>query len=149
MRDYLQKWLFLIPGVFLAAWAVDGIVYKDWPTLIFVAGVLAGLNLIVRPLLILFALPFVVFTMGLGIFLINGLLLMLAGNLVSGFDVRSYGAAFFGSLIVSLVSFMVNVVFGGKPGMKVNVNMNEKMERGAGQKRNSEIASKDDDVIDV
>ena len=111
---FLRDSLILFLGVMAASWLLDGIQYESTPTLILVAVVLALLNMIVKPILVLFTLPFVIFTLGLGILLINAILLYLAGALVPGFDVMSFGTAFFGSLIISFISIMLNIVFGTK-----------------------------------
>ena len=58
--------------------------------LLLVAAVLGALNVSLKPLLIFFALPFVIFTFGLGIIVINALLVMLAGAVVPGFEVASF-----------------------------------------------------------
>lgn len=112
MRAWLQQWLCMIPGVVLAGYAIDGIVFDNPWKLVLMAAVLSLLNLFVRPLLIFFALPFILLTLGLGVFLINAVLLYFAGALVPGFDVTSFGAALLGSLLASLVNVIVALFFG-------------------------------------
>lgn len=104
----------MLPGVVLAGYAFEGIEFDDFWVLLVVAAVLTLLNILVRPFLILFALPFVVLTMGLGIFLINALLLYFAGQVVPGFEVDSYGTALLGSLLASVVNFMLQLICVGK-----------------------------------
>lgn len=134
----LRDSLILFLGVLSASWLLDGIQYESATTLILVALVLSLLNMIVKPILVLFTLPFVIFTLGLGILLINAVLLYLAGTLVPGFEVESFGTAFFGALIISFISIMVNIVFAPrKPKITVTYS--------SGQKR--KIRS--DDIIDV
>src|SRR5690554_2597902 len=112
MKAWFQQWLLMIPGVVLACYVFDGIAFDDPLKLVLVAAVLSLLNLIVRPVLIFFALPFVLLTLGLGIFLINALLLYFAGWLVPGFDVSSFGIALLASLLISLVNLVVGGLLG-------------------------------------
>ena len=76
---FLRDAVILFLGVLAATWLMDSIQVESTTTLVVVALVLALLNLVLRPLLILFALPFVLFTLGRGILLINAVLRYLAG----------------------------------------------------------------------
>ena len=69
-----------------------------------IAAVLLGLvNTVVRPVLILLTLPATLLTLGLFLFVINGLMFWLAGSMIDGFAVESFWSAFFGSLLYSLI----------------------------------------------
>jgi putative membrane protein len=114
----------LFLGVLAATYILDGIQVESTTTLVLVALVLALLNMVVKPLLVLFALPFVIFTMGLGILLINAVLLTLAGELIPGFDVSTFGTAFLGSLIISVISLTVNILLTPKSTIRVNWSVN-------------------------
>src|SRR5690606_17247825 len=83
----LVRWSVLALGVTLATKLVPGISCNDPATLIIVVVVLSFLNAVFKPLLMLFALPFILVTMGLGIVLINAALFWLVGQLVEGFAV--------------------------------------------------------------
>ena len=112
MLTFFFRVLVVAAGVWVAASLLNGIHYADKQTLFIVALVLALLNAVLKPLLIFFTLPFVVITFGLGILLINSLLLSLVGSLVPGFEVASFGSAFLGALLISLTSFVANVLVG-------------------------------------
>jgi putative membrane protein len=72
------------------------------------SGLVLGLvNAVVRPILILLTLPFTLFTLGLFLFVLNGLCLWLTSWLVKGFEVHSFWAAIFGSILVSVVSWLL------------------------------------------
>lgn len=74
-----------------------------------IAGLVIGLlNTIVRPVLIILTLPITLLTLGLFIFFINATLVYLAARFVDGFSVSSFGAAFLGSIFISLVSAVAN-----------------------------------------
>jgi putative membrane protein len=72
------------------------------------AGLVLGLvNAVVRPILILLTLPFTLLTLGLFLFVLNGLCLWLTSLLVKGFEVHGFWAAVFGSILVSVVSWLL------------------------------------------
>ena len=72
------------------------------------AGLVLGLvNAVVRPILIVMTLPFTLLTLGLFLFVLNGLCLWLTSLLVKGFEVHGFFAAVFGSILVSIVSWLL------------------------------------------
>ena len=72
------------------------------------AGLVLGLvNAVVRPILIIMTLPFTLLTLGLFLFVLNGLCLWLTSLLVKGFEVHGFWAAVFGSILVSIVSWLL------------------------------------------
>jgi len=97
-------------GVALAAHLVPGIRYTDFPTLIVVVLMLSFFNAILRPLLVLFTLPFIVLTLGLGLIVINALLFLFVGRLVNGFTVASFWSALGGACVVSVTNFVMSRV---------------------------------------
>jgi putative membrane protein len=108
MKQLLLRCLVLALGVMLATKLVPGIRCDDGATLIAVVVVLALLNAILRPLLVLFTLPFIIVTMGLGILVINALLFLLVGHLVQGFVVAGFWSALGGSLVVSATNWFAS-----------------------------------------
>lgn len=106
--NLLLRWLVLAIGVALAAKIVPGIHCADAMTLIVVVLVLSFFNAILKPLLVLFTLPFIVLTMGLGMILINALLFLFVGRLVQGFYVDGFWSAVGGALIVSLTNLVLS-----------------------------------------
>jgi putative membrane protein len=119
----LLRWSILALGVTIAAKVVPGIACDDGTTLVIVVLVLSFFNAVLRPLLVLFTLPFILVTMGLGIVLINAFLFLMVGKLVDGFYVASFWSALGGALIVGVTSLILNKILvakrgprGGKPG---------------------------------
>jgi putative membrane protein len=104
------RWLVLALGVMIATKIVPGITCDNGSTLIVVVLLLSFFNAILKPLLVLFTLPFILFTMGLGVVLINALLFLLVGELVNGFLVDGFWSAVGGSLVVSATNLLVSVV---------------------------------------
>jgi putative membrane protein len=132
----LVRWLVLALGVMIATKIVPGIaVDNTGGTLLVVVLLLSFFNAILKPLLVLFTLPFIVVTMGLGVIVINALLFLLVGRLVAGFHVEGFWAALLGSLVVSATNLVVSAVTRG--------NKRPDAERGGQAK------PKGDDVIDI
>ena len=119
---FLRDSLILFFGVLAATGLIDSIVAESTTTLIFVALVLALLNGVVKPLLVLFTLPFVIFTFGFGLILINAILLLLAGALVPGFEVPTFGSALLGALVISLINLIVTIALAPKSNVRVQWN---------------------------
>ena len=112
----LIVWRLLINAA--ALWAatrlVAGISFGgDWRLLLVVALVFGVLNVSVRPILTLLALPLLIVSLGLFTFVLNALMLWLtsaiSGSLGLGFHVEGFRAAFLGALVVSVVSFMLSL----------------------------------------
>lgn len=131
----IRTWLLLALGVLASAHLVPGIEYDTVPALVVAVILLSVFNFILKPILLLFTLPFIVLTMGIGILFINALLFLLVGALVDGFHVAGFLAAFFGGLIVSIVDILINAFLGGRP-------------RGQGR-QTGKTPRRDDDVIDI
>lgn len=134
----LFRWAVLALGVTLAAEIVPGIDYDTGRTLLAVVIVLSLLNALIKPLLVLFTLPFIMMTLGLGVVLINALLFLFVGRIINGFHVADFWSALGGAAIVSLTNLIVTAFSrGGGP----------RPPRGpgaSGRRRGS-----DSDVIDV
>lgn len=107
-NQLLVRWTVLALGVVLATKLVNGISYDDGATLLVVVLLLGFFNAILKPLLLLFTLPFIVMTMGLGILLINALLFFWVGKLVDGFEVVGFWAATKGAIVLSLTNFVLS-----------------------------------------
>lgn len=102
-------------ALYAAARLVDGISYSGPPLgLAVVALVFAVVNTIVKPLVQLLSIPVIFLTLGLFLLVINSLMLLLTSRLSEalgfGFNVRGFGAAFVGALVVSIVSLVLNAV---------------------------------------
>lgn len=105
--NLVLRWLVLALGVVLSTKLVPGIRCDDALTLAVVVLLLSFFNVVLKPLLLLFTLPFIVLTLGLGVWIINAVLFYLVGRMVDGFHVASFGSALLGSLIVSLTNLVM------------------------------------------
>ena len=84
-------------------------VHIDSPlTGLIVAAVLAVLNAIIKPILVILTIPITVITLGLFLLVINAALILLASYLVNGFNVQGFWTALFFSIILSLVTSVFN-----------------------------------------
>jgi len=107
---FLARVLLNALAIGLAAWLVPGVQLAG-PAPAIIAGILLGLvNALVRPVLILLTLPFTLLTLGLFLFVVNAICFALTAALVPGFDLSGFLAAFFGALVVTLVSWVVNAL---------------------------------------
>ena len=106
--NLLVRWAVLALGVALSAKIVPGITCDSGLTLLVVVALLSLFNAILKPLLMIFTLPFVLLSLGLGIWLINALLFLAVSRLVEGFYGRDFWAALWGALIVSLTNIILS-----------------------------------------
>jgi putative membrane protein len=111
-----MRWAVLALGVVLAAKVVPGIRCDDVGALIAVVLLLSFFNAILKPLLVLFTLPFILLTLGLGVIVINALLFLFVGRLVDGFHVAGFWPAVGGALIVSLTNIGLSGLTKRPPG---------------------------------
>ena len=83
---------------------------NSFATALIVALVLGLINTLIRPLLVLLTLPVTILTLGLFIFVINGLLFWAVGNFVPGFHVAGFWAGVFGAIVYSVISWLLSAL---------------------------------------
>lgn len=106
---FILKLLVTALAVFVADYMLDGVrINEDVKTVIIVAVVLALLNTFIKPILVLLTIPVTVLTLGLFLLVINALMVIWADSLIDGFEVDGWWAAILFSLIVSVVSAILN-----------------------------------------
>jgi putative membrane protein len=112
---FLQSWIINALAVALAVLILHGHIHCENNGVLMIAALLLGiLNAFVRPILMLLALPLLIFTLGLFTLVINALLLYFVGFLLAPhFQVDTFGFAFLGALIISIVSIALNILTGG------------------------------------
>jgi len=111
MIGILVRWAITIIAVFIAAKLLPSMInYNDWVGLAIFAAVLGLVNAIVKPIVAMLSLPLVLLTLGLFLLVINALMFWLAAALVPGFYVNGFLGALVGSIIVSLVSWVLSAV---------------------------------------
>ena len=112
LKKFISSWVINTLAVAIASSIVPGIHYGRFLDLAIASLLLGVLNSVLKPILMLVALPLLVFTLGLFMFVINALLLYLVGSIVKGFHVNTFWAAFWGALIISIVSVFANSLAG-------------------------------------
>lgn len=108
-------------GLWLASEWVDGLDFDSGGTVILAAILLGIVNALVRPLAILLTLPLTIVTLGFFLLVVNALMLGLVAALLDGFQVAGFWDAFWGALIVSLVSFAASLLFGPKGEIRITI----------------------------
>ena len=116
MAAFVIRWLVTTIAVLVAAHSIPGISYDGWGALLGACLLLGIINAFVRPVLLLLSLPFIIVTMGLFIFVINALLLLLVSKIVPAFHVAGFWSAFFGAIIISVISWILSSFFRGSDG---------------------------------
>lgn len=107
VRILVTALIVLLLSNFLGGVSVDG-----FGTSIIVAIVLGLLNLIVKPLMILFTLPVTLLTLGLFLFVINAVIILLCSELVGGFHVASFWTALLFSILLSILQSVMSGLVG-------------------------------------
>jgi putative membrane protein len=118
-RAVLLHWLLNAAALWVSAALIPGLDFNGGPgRLLLVAAVFGIINSTLRPLLTILTCPLIVLTLGLFTLVINALMLMVTGWLSEswnlGFTVSGFWAAFFGGLVVGLVSMILSLMLGPK-----------------------------------
>ena len=104
----LLGWAINAGVLLLLPYLLPAVQVRDFWTALLVALVLGLLNAIVRPVLVLLTLPITVLTLGLFLFVINGLMFWLVARMLDGFTVTSFWWAVLAALLYSLISSFVS-----------------------------------------
>jgi putative membrane protein len=113
---FLLHWGIIALSLWVASHIFRGIRFADTASLIVSALLLGFANAIVKPVLIILTLPLTLLTFGLFLLVINALMILLVSSLVKGFTVSSFWTAFFASIFIAVLSFLIgSFVFVGSP----------------------------------
>lgn len=112
MPQFLLTWLVTAISLVLTAYIVPGFVITSFAAALVAAVVLGLVNAIVKPILVFLTLPLTLVTLGLFLFVINALTIWLAGALTPGFDVAGFVPALIGSIVLTLVASVLNLLLG-------------------------------------
>ncbi|HEY6281933.1 MAG TPA: phage holin family protein [Burkholderiales bacterium] len=116
---FLLHWVILALSLWVASHVFHGIAFESKSSLIVSALLLGFVNAIIRPVLILLTLPLTLITFGFFILVINALMVLLVSSLVRGFKVSGFWTAFFASIFISILSFLVGyAISGGETGFQ-------------------------------
>ncbi|TCD48410.1 phage holin family protein [Chlorobium sp. N1] len=107
MMHILLLWLVNAFAVYLTAQLLAGIHVRSFGAALAVALVLGLVNTLVRPIMILFSIPFILLSLGLFLLIINALLLQLSAALVDGFAIDGFWWAVGGSICISAIAWFL------------------------------------------
>lgn len=109
---FIVRWLVCSLGLWIAAGlASDSITYQNRASAIIIAGlILAVVNTFLKPVLVILSLPFIVFTLGLFMVVVNGLTVFLASKLYAPLYISSIWAAIFAGIVIGLVNYLVTTI---------------------------------------
>ncbi len=112
----LLTWLFNAIALIALPYILASISVDSFVTALIVALVLGLINTLIRPVLVLLTLPVTILTLGLFIFVINGLLFWAVGSFMPGFHVAGFWAGVFGAIVYSLISWALSSLLMPKKG---------------------------------
>ena len=108
------RWAANAVAIYVAAWLLTGISYGDsWWTIVVAAAVFTLVNMWLRPVVRLLSLPFIILTLGLLLFVVNVLMLYVTDWIVPDFEIHTLGAGILGSIVVSVVNWVLHAVIPG------------------------------------
>ena len=110
----LLVWVLNAISLVAVAYLMPSIQISGFGAALAASAVIALVNVLIRPVLILLTLPVTVLTLGLFILIINGLLFLLVGKLLDGFEVQSLLSAILGAILYSLISWGLTALLTGK-----------------------------------
>lgn len=91
-------------GIFIIGYLLKGVAIKSYWTALGVAILLAIVNTLVKPVLLILTLPLTILTLGLFILVINALMLMLVDALIEGMEIKNFWWALLFSLLLSILN---------------------------------------------
>lgn len=137
MIELSLKWLVNIISLFVVVYMAGGVSADSWQAVVIAALVLGLLNVFLRPIIILFTLPFNMLTLGLFTLIINGFIFYLTSKFVKGFNIISFWSAFWAAILFSFISFLLNILIRPK-GITIRAPSGRKFNR-----------SFDENIIDI
>lgn len=109
---FLIRWVVCSLGLWIAAALLAGRVsYESRAGVVIIAGlILALVNAVIKPIVIILSLPAILFSLGLFMIVINGLMVLLVSKLYSPLHVTNFGAAMLAGVVIGLVNYLVTAI---------------------------------------
>lgn len=108
---FLVRWLVCSLGLWIAAGFLNGSIRYESARAIIIGGlILAIINTIIKPVLVIFSLPAILFTLGLFMIIVNGATVYLASLLYDPLHISSFWAAVFAGIVIGLVNYLVTTI---------------------------------------
>jgi putative membrane protein len=116
MKHFVFRWAITTIAVMVSSSIIHGIRYDTVAALIGAALLLGILNAFVRPILLILSVPLILLTLGFFILILNALMLLIVPGIVIGFHVDTFWSAFWGAIVISIVSWILSAFFRGSDG---------------------------------
>lgn len=112
LARFILRWFVCSLGLWIAAGLLaESITYQNEPRVVIIAGlILALINAIIRPILVIFSLPAILLTLGLFMIVINGFTVFLVSKLYEPLQVTNFWAAMLAGIIIGLVNYLVSAI---------------------------------------
>jgi putative membrane protein len=109
---FVTRWLVCSLGLWVAAgFLSNSITYDSKLKVIIIAGlILAIINVILKPILVILSLPAIVLTLGLFMIVVNGLTVFIASKLYTPLHITNFWAAIFAGMVIGLVNYLVTAI---------------------------------------
>lgn len=117
----IARWALNALALMLVPELVSGLEVTSYTAALVSALLLGLVNALIRPVLILITLPITVLTLGIFTLVINGLLFWLVSGLVAGLHVPDFATAFWGALVYSLLTWLVNIALSDRSNVRISV----------------------------
>ncbi len=116
VKHFVFRWVVTTIAVMVASSVIHGIHYDTVASLIGASLLLGIFNAFIRPFLLILSAPIILLSLGLFILVLNGFLLFLVPSVVIGFHIDGFWSAFWGAIVISIVSWMLSAFFRGSDG---------------------------------
>lgn len=112
VQRFITRWLVCALGLWIAAGflSTDITAQNKLEDTIIAGFFLAIINTFIRPLLVIFSLPAIVFTLGLFMIIINGITVYIVSKLYHPLHIKNFWAAVFAGMIIGLVNYLVSTI---------------------------------------
>ena len=110
MQQMLLLWLVNALSLLGVTYFMSSIQVSSFTAALIAAALLGLVNTLVRPILVILTLPVTILTMGIFILVINALLFLFVGSILSGFVVQDFAAAFWGAILYSIISWLLSAL---------------------------------------
>jgi len=121
VSGFLRHWIVLAASLGITAWVLPGVHVDSLAALLVAAIVMGFLNAVIKPVVAFLTLPVTILTLGLFYLVLNGIFFALAATVVPGFEVRGFGSALLGWLVMSIFAWFLGSLFQG-PGQRARLH---------------------------
>ncbi len=112
LTRFLIRWFVSSLGLWIAAGLLSDAISYDGRVGVIITGglILAIINIFIRPIVVILALPAILFTLGLFMIIVNGLMVFLAAKLYGPLEVTNFWAAILAGMVIGLVNYLVTAI---------------------------------------